>query len=161
MCSLLTLLSLCKDGCVVLLVKGYIDHLYQLVFISQTRMLSHKKRRMGHLATKREYKTLTRVTERGDGVEYGWLHYLRGGSSSVWWASRRLPSHLPWSAARPGRRRRPARGGWLAWGGGASGGTGQWTLSHLGLITQWARAVEWGHEVGRMGWWARRQGLAW
>jgi hypothetical protein len=84
MCSLLTLLSLCKDGCVVLLVKDYIDHLYQLVFISQTRMLSHKKRRMGHLATKREYKTLTRVTERGGGVvEYGWLHYLRGGSSSV------------------------------------------------------------------------------
>jgi hypothetical protein len=31
------LLSLCKDGRVVLLVKGYIDHLYQLVFISQAR----------------------------------------------------------------------------------------------------------------------------
>jgi hypothetical protein len=78
----------------------------------------------------------------GDGVEYGRLHYLRGGSSSVWWAS--LPPSIPSSLERGAAREAAAGEGWLAWGGGASGGTGQWALSHLGLIAQWARAVEGG-----------------
>lgn len=66
---------------------------------------------MGHLATKREYKTLTRVTERG--MEWSTGGYIISAEDLPVFDELlcRLPSHLPWNAARPGRRR-PARGGW-------------------------------------------------